>query len=258
MIPEFLPIRGKRARIYYHGIQPFCLLCYVPGHLRQDCDNGSPATWTDYVESLKRTGIPLGLFAPLESSALNSSASSLPTASTPRSGSQAVTREELRAFLQEFVASQAQAQGAQAAQGAAPPQVPITPVRPIVPIPLMRVNANVNANSSVNPIPTRVTRSRLQSNSFQEPAIPSRGRGNRGRARARGSQASSGRGRGQVDFNAHHPEIPFSGEYFDYINDYPDQPLRGRMRSANHMFGVAPPHYSRDHLPQGPQGPRRG
>jgi hypothetical protein len=254
LIPEFLPIRGKRARIYYHGIQPFCLICYVPGHLRQDCENGSPITWTEYVESLKRTGIPLGYFAPLESSATNNtSSSSLPSASTPRSGSQAVTREELRSFLQEFV-NQSQSN----AQGSAPLQVPIpvTPVRPIVPIPLMRVNARPG-NGNVNPIPTRVTRSSnslnsLSSGSFQDPLATSRGRGNRGRPRTRGSQVNSNRGRGHINNSPN--EIPFSGDYFDYINDYPNQPVRGRMRPQNHAFGNAPPHYSQD---QHPMGPRR-
>ncbi len=253
LIPEFLPIRGKRARIYYHGIQPFCLLCYVPGHLRQDCENGTPVTWTEYVESLKQTGIPLGYFAPLEISASNTSSSSLPSASTPRSGSQPVTREELRSFLQEFVN-----QSQPSAQGGAPPlqvPIPVTPVRPIVPIPLMRVNARPNGN--VNPIPTRVTRSSSQQNnlssgSFQDPLSNSRGRGNRGRPRARGTQVSSSRGRGHININAN--EIPFSGDYFDYINDYPNQPVRGRMRPQNHAFGNAPPQYSYD---QHPMGPRR-
>jgi len=43
-VPEFLPIQGKRARVYYHGIPSFCAKCYRVGHLKPDCKNSS-ATW---------------------------------------------------------------------------------------------------------------------------------------------------------------------------------------------------------------------
>ncbi len=64
LIPEFLPIRGKRARIYYHGIAPFCIVCNTPGHLKPECRN-APVHWSDYIQSLKNKGIPARLFDPL-------------------------------------------------------------------------------------------------------------------------------------------------------------------------------------------------
>jgi len=50
-IPEFLPIQGKRARIFYHGIPSFCGKCHKVGHLKVDCRN-TPATWLVFSFSL--------------------------------------------------------------------------------------------------------------------------------------------------------------------------------------------------------------
>jgi len=55
-IPEFLPIGGKRARIFYHGIPSFCGKCHKVGHLKVDC-RSQPATWL-----VKLTTFKLSLF----------------------------------------------------------------------------------------------------------------------------------------------------------------------------------------------------
>jgi hypothetical protein len=268
LIPEFLPIHGKRARIYYHGIQPFCVLCYSPGHLKSEC-NGSPITWTEYIDILKGTGIPALFFDPLDNSlsANSSNNSNLPNTSTPRAGSQAVTREELRQFLQEFVQSQntsgASNSQAQPNQAQTPARINPIPVRVtgqqarINPIPQVRVNANVN---TVNPT-QRVTRSRLasasNSNSAQAFVAPNpvRGRVNRGGRGSRGSQTQSrgsnnSSGSSFLSANSDYDQgIPFSQEYFDYINSHPRGRFRGRMRAQNHGFSRDPPNFNSDQLP---------
>jgi hypothetical protein len=200
LLPEFLPIRGKRARIYYHGIPPFCVLCYAQGHVRQECQN-NPVSWNDYIEGLKDTGIPSALFEPIDTSSFStpntSNLSNPPSSSTPR-GSEAITRAELRSLLQEFAlsnspffanASQSQNQPAQ------PPSQP--PVVVINPTPRITRSARAARNSapeiitidedipsrgrgrgrgSVNPNLIQVNPNQNQSNFYR-----GRGRGSRGR-----------------------------------------------------------------------------
>jgi hypothetical protein len=60
-VPEYLPIWGKKARVYYHGIPIFCGSCHDIGHSRAECGNKA-VTWTDYIKNLAGTGIPLELF----------------------------------------------------------------------------------------------------------------------------------------------------------------------------------------------------
>lgn len=48
-IPQFLPIGGKKIRIYYRGIQKQCTKCFRRGHLRQACENGEG--WLNYVDN---------------------------------------------------------------------------------------------------------------------------------------------------------------------------------------------------------------
>ena len=89
-----------RSFVNHHGISPFCIVCNSIGHLKSECLN-NPVSWINYVKSLKATGIPRGLFEPLESSVStpNHSAAfaghSSFVASTPASSDAA-----LRAFIE--------------------------------------------------------------------------------------------------------------------------------------------------------------
>jgi len=47
-IPEFLPIDGKRVRIYYAGMHKQCVNCYQYGHIKAECKE-ERATWLEYV-----------------------------------------------------------------------------------------------------------------------------------------------------------------------------------------------------------------
>jgi len=79
-IPEFLPIQGKRARVFYHGIPSFCGKCHKVGHLKVDCKS-SAVTWLvkrfselftfvigdfllrhDYIKRLRDAGVQDVLF----------------------------------------------------------------------------------------------------------------------------------------------------------------------------------------------------
>ncbi len=98
LIPEFLPIRGKRARVYYHGIAPFCIVCNTPGHTKPECQN-APVPWSEYVNFLKSTGIPHRLLEPIpENSYASSSAQSKNYfTSTPK---HSTTEDLLRSLFQ--------------------------------------------------------------------------------------------------------------------------------------------------------------
>jgi len=60
-IPEFLPIFGKKARIYYHGMPLFCGGCHQLGHLKADCRREQIDWWT-FIESLRKAKIPSEYF----------------------------------------------------------------------------------------------------------------------------------------------------------------------------------------------------
>ena len=47
-IPQFLPISGKKIRIYYNGIRRQCTNCYG-GHAKQNCRN-QKLEWIDQVK----------------------------------------------------------------------------------------------------------------------------------------------------------------------------------------------------------------
>ena len=49
-IPQFLPMLGRKIRVYYRGITKLCINCYKPGHIRKDCTNQTVG-WIAYVES---------------------------------------------------------------------------------------------------------------------------------------------------------------------------------------------------------------
>ena len=53
-IPEWLPMFGKKVRVFYHGMMRQCNGCFGLGHLKWECKNPK-ANWRGYVASLKAT-----------------------------------------------------------------------------------------------------------------------------------------------------------------------------------------------------------
>ena len=51
-IPQFLPMMGRKVRVYYRGITKLCINCYQPGHIKKNCKN-STVGWIDYVQKFK-------------------------------------------------------------------------------------------------------------------------------------------------------------------------------------------------------------
>jgi hypothetical protein len=82
-IPEFLPMWGKKVRVYYHGISSFCTNCYEIGHPRSEC-KGKSSSWKDYVDFLVSTGIPSKLFGTWLSSNLSTTRESEKDVPQPR------------------------------------------------------------------------------------------------------------------------------------------------------------------------------
>ncbi len=101
-IPEYLPIRGKKAKIYYHGMLPFCSACHVIGHFTADCGN-QPTSWWDYIERLKSCEIPLDYFG----SWIADSDKFL--TSTPKSLKSDKFKAQFFSFFKEFVLNPASA-----------------------------------------------------------------------------------------------------------------------------------------------------
>lgn len=60
-IPEFLPIFGKKARIYYHGMPLFCGGCHNVGHLKLDCKLET-TDWWGFIDRLRAASVPLEYF----------------------------------------------------------------------------------------------------------------------------------------------------------------------------------------------------
>jgi len=61
-IPEFLPMFGTKARIFYPGMKKQCSRCYRIGHLQKFCSKNR-IDWLDYIERLIDTGLyPKNLF----------------------------------------------------------------------------------------------------------------------------------------------------------------------------------------------------
>jgi hypothetical protein len=57
--PQFLPISGKKIRIYYKGIEKRCVKCFGTGHLKKDCTSDRK-DWMEYVSDLMfETGFDL-------------------------------------------------------------------------------------------------------------------------------------------------------------------------------------------------------
>ena len=47
-IPQYLPMFGHKAKIYYRGIKKVCTNCYHEGHYRKDCQRNK-LDWINYV-----------------------------------------------------------------------------------------------------------------------------------------------------------------------------------------------------------------
>jgi hypothetical protein len=57
--PQFLPISGKKIKIYYKGIAKRCVKCFGTGHLKKDCTSARKE-WMEYVSDLMfETGFDL-------------------------------------------------------------------------------------------------------------------------------------------------------------------------------------------------------
>jgi hypothetical protein len=54
-IPEYLPIHGSKARVFYPGMPRQCGRCYRQGHLKTDCQNAK-VNWYEYIRKLYDTG----------------------------------------------------------------------------------------------------------------------------------------------------------------------------------------------------------
>ena len=52
-VPQFLPMLGRKIKVYYRGITKLCINCYEPGHIRKDCPNQTVG-WISYVERFMR------------------------------------------------------------------------------------------------------------------------------------------------------------------------------------------------------------
>jgi hypothetical protein len=55
-IPEYLPMYGQKVQVNYPGIPRMCNRCYLPGHLRRDCNN-QKRDWVPYIISLLGDGL---------------------------------------------------------------------------------------------------------------------------------------------------------------------------------------------------------
>jgi hypothetical protein len=110
-IPEFLPMWGKKARVYYHGIPPFCVSCYELGHVKNSCKSGT-ISWRDYIHRLTDTGISKELFG----SWLNCNLSAVETTQHPQpsfgnrsknsnSANESITPAQLLEFFKKFQSS---------------------------------------------------------------------------------------------------------------------------------------------------------
>jgi hypothetical protein len=54
-IPEWLPMYGKKVRIFYHGMMRQCNGCYKLGHMKWECKE-EKSNWKTYVATLRSTG----------------------------------------------------------------------------------------------------------------------------------------------------------------------------------------------------------
>ena len=55
-IAEYLPMWGKKAQVYYHGIPLFCRGYFSIGHNKSTCGNKT-CSWKRYIDDLLDSGI---------------------------------------------------------------------------------------------------------------------------------------------------------------------------------------------------------
>jgi hypothetical protein len=53
-IPEWLPMFGKRVRVFHHGMHTQCNGCFELGHRRWECKN-KKINWREYIEVMRKT-----------------------------------------------------------------------------------------------------------------------------------------------------------------------------------------------------------
>jgi hypothetical protein len=53
--PEWMPMYGKKVRIFYPGMKIQCNACYGVGHMKRECKN-ERVGWMGYVSKLKDSG----------------------------------------------------------------------------------------------------------------------------------------------------------------------------------------------------------
>ncbi len=66
-IPEYLPMYGRKVRIFYLGMKRQCNNCLEIGHWKTECENESK-DWFSFIEELMESGTALShlVFTPLD------------------------------------------------------------------------------------------------------------------------------------------------------------------------------------------------
>ncbi len=52
---KWLPMYGKKVRLYHHGMHKQCNGCYEIGHMKRECQ-GQKLNWRGYVDQVRKTG----------------------------------------------------------------------------------------------------------------------------------------------------------------------------------------------------------
>ncbi len=196
LIPEFLPIKGKRARVYYHGIPPYCIVCNTPGHTKPECPN-EPVPWSSYIQSLKDTGIPAILFEPISENpnqAVRPNIFNL----TPRRIPEGLSQENIQSVLQSVFSnlSNQNFRTPSTSGSGVPPGGPINPT-PNPPRGRGRGSGLINPTITSTP----QGRGRGRGNTTHSSSQSGQGAG-RGRGRGRGEviEGAFNKGRGSYNF----------------------------------------------------------
>lgn len=208
LIPEYLPIRGKRAKLYYHGMPSFCTACHTVGHLTSTCTN-EPATWSDYIEKLRSCEVPFEFFGTWNidqtRQTFNSNSNLSFQTSTPSRnvGNDDEIRAQFLSFMQEFVQNPSSINSdnptlnsntaAVAKKGFAPPPIVSNTVGT-----LSKFQLQYQTQQRINQAPVQAqAQTQAQPQVDLANSTPAyRGRGYRGRGRSFRGGRSRGRGRG--------------------------------------------------------------